>query len=32
VHELFVDALTPELLAQVDEFTAALRRHLDLKP
>jgi len=32
VHELFVDALTPEQLAQVDEFTAALRRHLDLEP
>ncbi|WP_454860069.1 MarR family winged helix-turn-helix transcriptional regulator [Promicromonospora soli] len=32
VHELFVDALTPEQLAQVDEFSAALRRHLDLEP
>lgn len=32
VHELFVDALSPEQLAQVDEITAALRRHLDLGP
>lgn len=32
VRELFVDALTPEQLAQVDEFTSALRRHLDLEP
>ncbi|MBL0885276.1 MarR family winged helix-turn-helix transcriptional regulator [Myceligenerans indicum] len=32
VHELFVDALTPEQFAQVDEFTEALRRHLDLEP
>ncbi len=32
VRELFVDALTPEQLAQVDEFTGALRRHLDLEP
>lgn len=31
VHELFIDALTPEQLAQVDEVTAALRRHLDLR-
>ncbi|MBE1878090.1 MarR family winged helix-turn-helix transcriptional regulator [Myceligenerans pegani] len=32
VHELFVDALTPEQLVQVDDVTAALRRHLDLDP
>jgi DNA-binding MarR family transcriptional regulator len=32
VHELFIDALSPEQLAQVDELTAALRRHLDLNP
>ena len=32
VRELFVDALSPEQLAQVDEFTEALRRHLDPEP
>ncbi len=32
VHELFIDALSPEQLAQVDEVTAALRRHLDVDP
>lgn len=32
VRELFVDALSPEQLAQVDEFTEALRRHLGLEP
>ena len=32
VHELFIDALTPEQLAQFDELTATLRRHLDLDP
>ena len=32
VHELFIDALSPEQLAQVDELTATLRRHLDLNP
>ncbi|MFF3442332.1 MarR family winged helix-turn-helix transcriptional regulator [Streptosporangium sp. NPDC002721] len=32
VRELFVDALSPEQLVQVDEFTEALRRHLDLEP
>lgn len=30
VRELFVDALTPELLAQVDAVSVALRRHLGL--
>jgi DNA-binding MarR family transcriptional regulator len=30
VRELFVDALSPEQLAQVDVVTTALRRHLDL--
>ncbi|GAB3170852.1 MarR family winged helix-turn-helix transcriptional regulator [Myceligenerans halotolerans] len=30
VHELFVDALSPEQLAHVDDVTTALRRHLDL--
>ena len=29
VRELFVDALSAEQLARVDEFTMALRRHLD---
>ncbi|MFJ3407104.1 MarR family winged helix-turn-helix transcriptional regulator [Promicromonospora sp. NPDC090134] len=29
VYELFVDALTPEQLAGLDEATTALRRHLD---
>ncbi|CAN5626276.1 MarR family transcriptional regulator [soil metagenome] len=29
VQELFLDALTPELLASVDEVTRALRQHLD---
>jgi DNA-binding MarR family transcriptional regulator len=32
VRELFVDALSPEQLVQVDEFTEALRRHLGLEP
>ncbi|MGJ6967660.1 MarR family winged helix-turn-helix transcriptional regulator [Streptosporangium sp. G11] len=32
VRELFVDALSPEQLVKVDEFTEALRRHLDLEP
>ena len=32
VRELFVDALTPELLAQVDAVSGALRRHLALEP
>ncbi|MBO0609845.1 MarR family winged helix-turn-helix transcriptional regulator [Myceligenerans salitolerans] len=32
VHELFVEALTAEQLARVDEFTTALRRHLHLEP
>ncbi|GAB2478594.1 MarR family transcriptional regulator [Promicromonospora xylanilytica] len=32
VHELFVDALTPEQLAHVDDVTGALRRHLGLDP
>jgi DNA-binding MarR family transcriptional regulator len=32
VHELFVDALTPEQLAHVDDVTGALRRHLGLNP
>jgi len=32
VHELFVDALSPEQLTHVDEVTTALRRHLDLGP
>lgn len=32
VHELFVDALTPEQLAHVDDVTRALRRHLGLEP
>lgn len=30
IRELFVDALTPDQLAAVDDITAALRRHLDL--
>ncbi|WP_424806964.1 MarR family winged helix-turn-helix transcriptional regulator [Rhodococcus sp. 27YEA15] len=30
VRELFVDALPPDSLAQVDTITTALRRHLDL--
>lgn len=30
VRELFVDALSPDQLAHVDELTTALRRHLDL--
>lgn len=29
VRELFLDALTPEQLAQVDDITTALRRHLE---
>jgi DNA-binding MarR family transcriptional regulator len=29
VHELFVDALTPEQLAHLDEAVTALRQHLD---
>ncbi|WP_129783672.1 MarR family winged helix-turn-helix transcriptional regulator [Promicromonospora panici] len=32
VHELFVAALSPEQLAGVDDFTATLRRHLELEP
>lgn len=32
VHELFIDALTPEQLARVDDVTGALRRHLGLEP
>lgn len=32
VREFFVDALSPEQLVQVDEFTEALRRHLGLEP
>lgn len=32
VRELFVDALAPEQLAQVDGVTTALRRHLGLDP
>ncbi|RPF21898.1 MarR family winged helix-turn-helix transcriptional regulator [Myceligenerans xiligouense] len=32
VRELFVDALSPERLAQVDAITTALRRRLDLGP
>jgi DNA-binding MarR family transcriptional regulator len=32
VHDLFVEALSPEQLERVDEFTTALRRHLDLEP
>jgi DNA-binding MarR family transcriptional regulator len=32
VRELFVDALTPAQLDEVEDFTAALRRHLDLDP
>lgn len=30
IRSLFVDALTPEQLAQVDDITAALQRHLGL--
>jgi DNA-binding MarR family transcriptional regulator len=30
VQELFLGALTPQQLAELDEVTAALRRHLDL--
>ncbi|MFI6423748.1 MarR family winged helix-turn-helix transcriptional regulator [Promicromonospora sp. NPDC050880] len=29
VHELFLDALSPEQLAALDDATTALRRHLD---
>jgi len=29
VQELFLDALTPELIGQVDELNRALREHLD---
>ncbi|RSM43800.1 MarR family transcriptional regulator [Amycolatopsis balhimycina DSM 5908] len=29
IRELFVDALSPEQLAHVEEFTGALRRHLE---
>ncbi|WP_265522680.1 MarR family winged helix-turn-helix transcriptional regulator [Oerskovia flava] len=32
IRELFIDALTPEQLAQVDDIAAALRHHLDLDP
>lgn len=32
VHELFVEALSPEQLTQVDEVTTALRRHLGFEP
>ncbi len=32
VRELFLDALTPELLAEVDDVSTALRRHLALDP
>jgi DNA-binding MarR family transcriptional regulator len=32
VQELFVDALSPELLAKVDEVNRALRTHLDPLP
>jgi DNA-binding MarR family transcriptional regulator len=31
IRELFVDALSPEQLANVDDITAALRRHLGLE-
>jgi DNA-binding MarR family transcriptional regulator len=30
IRELFVDALSPEELAAVDDITTALRRHLGL--
>ncbi|QEV99102.1 MarR family transcriptional regulator [Microbacterium caowuchunii] len=32
VRELFLDALTPDLLASLDEIDSALRRHLQLEP
>ncbi|MFD6698248.1 MULTISPECIES: MarR family winged helix-turn-helix transcriptional regulator [unclassified Microbacterium] len=32
VRELFLDALTPEQLAYVDDISVALRRHLGLAP
>jgi DNA-binding MarR family transcriptional regulator len=32
VHELFIDALSPEQLAQMDEITTTLRRHLGADP
>ncbi|WP_243842118.1 MarR family winged helix-turn-helix transcriptional regulator [Microbacterium hydrocarbonoxydans] len=32
VRELFVDALTPEQFAEVDDVTTSLRRHLGLEP
>jgi DNA-binding MarR family transcriptional regulator len=31
VQELFIDALTPELLAKVDSVTVALQAHLDAR-
>jgi DNA-binding MarR family transcriptional regulator len=32
IRELFIDALTPDQLAQVDTLTTALRHHLGLDP